>query len=230
MIKKYTVYIFILVFSVSFLAIAAHQAGAQSDEKEVCLVYFTSTECGDDCRLTDTFIEGLLDEYSGNMTSITYFVDASGENAYVFEVYRKNYNLPQNLPLVLFGKDDYLQGIDDIYENTEDRVFVFLQMNGTNCPLDSGFVPPRKLNPSMLRGQAEIRTGDKGAVGQGSNKEVNPRENGSTVSEGQNPFYDIFIGEEPVKESLLSLLIIAIAAIAVAVAALFAWQKSQVQE
>ncbi|UCC91567.1 MAG: hypothetical protein JSV39_04645 [Candidatus Aenigmatarchaeota archaeon] len=44
-------------------------AFASAQENEVCLVYFTGTVCGDDCGLTDTFMDGLMYEYM-NLTAI----------------------------------------------------------------------------------------------------------------------------------------------------------------
>ena len=130
--------------------------GVLAQESEVCLVYFTGYACGEECRLTDSFMSGLMNEYSNVLTAITYFVDSSQENANIFEAYRRTYNLPSGVPLVLFGKDDYLLGKDNIYKNAEAKIYGFMTSNGTNCPLESGYVPPSNLNPGDLPGEAEV--------------------------------------------------------------------------
>ncbi len=127
-----------------------------AQENEVCLVYFTGSLCGDECGLTNTFMNGLMGEYSAILTAITYDIDASQENKDVFETYRGTYGLPSGVPLVLFGEDDYLLGKNDIYRNTERKILIFLGQEGTNCPLESGYVPPSDLDPSDLPGQPEV--------------------------------------------------------------------------
>jgi hypothetical protein len=224
-----------ILFSIAFSAALAQGVSAQEKSVGVCLVYFTSNSCGDDCRLTDTFMGGLLNEYTGNLTSITYYVDASQENLDVFGAYRANYNLPQGVPIVLFGRDDYLQGISDIYENAERKIFGFMLMNGTNCPLDSGYVPPSQLSAGNLPGQPQInvigadnaKTGGKDGGGTGVLPEENGNgENGSGAA-GQNPLTDIFTFEEPTKESLLSLVIIIAVLVVVGLVVFYIWGKSQ---
>ena len=56
-----------ILFSIAFSAALAQGVSAQEKSVGVCLVYFTSNSCGDDCRLTDTFMGGLLNEYTGNL-------------------------------------------------------------------------------------------------------------------------------------------------------------------
>ncbi len=220
---------FVVVACLLSLAFMAQQSKAQ--EKEVCLVYFTSNGCGDDCELTDTFMDGLMDEYTVNLTTITYYVDAGQENANIFGAYRANYNLPPEVPIVLFGEDDYLQGIDGIYENAEMKIFGFLQMNGTNCPLDSGYVPASRLGAGDLPGQPEVRIGGSaeeagkpGAGGEGNN------DDGFGDATGQNGgdiLGVIFALDEPAKESLFSLAIVVAVLVVIALAVLFIWQKAQ---
>jgi hypothetical protein len=148
-----------------------------AQENEVCLVYFTGYSCGDECGLTDTLMDGLINEYSNSLTAIRYYVDASQENANVFQAYRRTYNLPSSIPMVLFGKDDYLAGKDSIYSNTEEKIFGFLKQNGTNCPLDSGYVPPSSLNPESLPGQADV------FESQGGEENAEEEDNGDGAAE-----------------------------------------------
>jgi hypothetical protein len=211
------------------LAPIPHAACAQGFGAEVCLVYFTSYSCGDDCRLTDTFMDGQLNEYSGNLTSINYYIDASQANADVFQAYRRTYNLPDGVPIVLFGKDDYLFGIDEIYDNTESKILDFMDKNGTNCPLDSGYVPPAQVRgggPASLPGSPQVETGE---PDEESGEDDDGEEDGdggeAPPAGGQNPVMEIFEVDEPVRESLLSLAIIIIILIVAGVAIFFVWQK-----
>lgn len=198
--------------------------------KKVCIVYFTGYGCGDDCGLTDTLMDGLLSEYAGNLVSITYYVDSSQENQNVFQAYKNTYGLPQNVPIVLFGKNEYFQGIDDIYKYTESKIFSFLQMNGTNCPLDSGYIPPSQLGSVNLPGQPEVQIGgvNKTESDKNDGKTENiTRERGGSGAAGQYPFLGIFAVDEPIKESLLSLVIIVVVLIVIGLIVLYIWEKSQ---
>lgn len=141
--------------SIVFLVMLFLVSNVRAQGNEVCLVYFTGYACGDDCGLTDTFMGGLMYEYL-NLTAIKYNIDAGQGNMDVFDAYRETYGLPNNVPLVLFGENDYLLGKNDIYRNTEIKILSFLNQDGTNCPLESGYVPPSSLNPSDLPGQAEV--------------------------------------------------------------------------
>jgi hypothetical protein len=142
--------------SIVFLVMLLLVPSVLAQENEVCLVYFTGYACGDDCGLTDTFMDGLINEYSYMLTAIRYYTDASQENENIFEAYRYTYDLPSGIPLVLFGENDYLLGRNDIYKNTESKILTFLNQNGTNCPLESGYIPPGDLNPSDLPGEVEV--------------------------------------------------------------------------
>jgi hypothetical protein len=228
-------FVFILL-SAMFSIILVQGVSAQEKSGDVCLVYFTSHACGDDCWLTDTFMDGLLSEYAGNLISITYYVDSSQENQNVFQTYRSAYGLPQDVPMVLFGKDDYLQGIDGIYSNTELKILGFLDINGTNCPLDSGYVHPSQLSAGNLPGQPQINiiigaNNTKTTGKDGSGTGIVPTENGSgendSAAAGQNPLIWIFTVDEPARESLLSLIIIIVVLILVGIMVFVILGKSQ---
>lgn len=142
--------------SIVFLVMLFLVSNVRAQENEVCLIYFTGYACGDDCGLTDTFMDGLINEYSYTLTAIRYYTDASQENMDIFEAYRSGYGLPSGIPLILFGENDYLLGKGDIYKNTESKILTFLNQNGTNCPLESGYIPPGDLNPGDLPGEVEV--------------------------------------------------------------------------
>jgi len=214
----------ILTFVFLLMTVLFHSVSAQ--EKVVCLVYFTSHECGDDCGLTDTFMDGLLNEYMGNLTSIKYHVDVSQESRSVFEAYRRAYDLPESVPIVLFGKDDYFQGINDIYQNTEARILEFMNTNGTNCPLEIGYVPSSQLRPSEMPGQPEVRQGGpENNTGDGSRGDgQKPQDNVNGTANGEALFLFVLLGEAET-ESILSLVMILVAAVFVGVLIFFAWMK-----
>lgn len=159
-----------------------------AQENEVCLVYFTtSSGCGDDCILTDSFMGGLSKEYSDVLLAITYDISIP-ENADVFEAYKYNYELPDNVPIVLFAPRDYLQGRSAIFGSTESRIVGFLDQNGSNCPLESGYLPPRSVNPGSLSGSPQVS-------GIEVEEEEETPDNNATGDQDQttpeNPFEDI---------------------------------------
>jgi hypothetical protein len=138
-----------LLVAILFIPASVHAS-------EVCIVYFTSASCGEDCVITDSFVNGLMKEYSETLTAIKYYVDSSQENMDVFETYRTKYNLPSSIPLVLFGENNYLLGRNNIFKNIEAKIYGFVNANGTNCPLESGYLPPSELVQIVLPGSPEI--------------------------------------------------------------------------
>jgi hypothetical protein len=209
------------------LAVLLLAPSAMAQEREVCLVYFTGYGCGDDCGLTDTFMDGLTSEYAENLTAITYYVDANQEAANIFGAYRAAYGLPPDIPIVLFGKDDYLQGITDIYNHTEKKIFSFLIMNGTNCPLEVGYVPPSQLGGQSLPGSPAIA----GKWGSGDSGRENG-DAGDTPAESEDgegglqlPF-DLLLIKESEKESLIAMGVILAAVLLVIITLFLLWRKS----
>lgn len=206
-----------------------HNAAAQDEGAEVCLVYFTSYACGDDCSLTDTFMDGLLSEYTGNLIIVVYYVDIQN-NVNVFQAYRRTYNLPDSVPLVLFGSNDYLLGIDYIYQNTESKILSFIDINGTNCPLDSGYVPPGQVGASSLPGQPMILKAGDQLKREDTNKNNTVPDNQSEENISLNETdktEDMFVLNEPMKESVVSLVIIGIVLMIVAAIIIYVWTKTQ---
>jgi len=151
--------IFFVFFAVLFLIVAPN---VSAQEGEVCIVYFTGDACGDDCKLTDSFMDGLINEYIENLLAIKYNIDLSQENKNIFEAYRRTYNLPHEVPLLLFGENDYISGMYNIFRNAEPKIYGLISTNGTNCPLDSGYVPPGNVDPEVLPGDPEVYESDEG--------------------------------------------------------------------
>ncbi|MCX6817913.1 MAG: hypothetical protein NTU57_03570 [Candidatus Aenigmarchaeota archaeon] len=221
----------IVLVTYTILAILiSHAAAAQEGGTEVCLVYFTSYACGDDCSLTDTFMDGLMSEYTGNLTAIVYYTDVQG-NANVFQAYRRTYNLPDSVPLVLFGSNNYLLDIDNIYQNTESKILDFIDANGTNCPLDSGYVPPWQVGAGSLPGQAMILTtgGQLKRDDIKKNNTVPADESKENISSGNetDKTENVFELNEPMKETVFSLVIIGIVLMVVAAIIIYVWDKTQ---
>ncbi|UCC91568.1 MAG: hypothetical protein JSV39_04650 [Candidatus Aenigmatarchaeota archaeon] len=99
----------------------------------------------------------------------------------VFEAYRETYGLPNDVPLVLFGIDDYLLGKNDIYRNTETKILGFINQNGTNCPLETRQVPSGELDPEILPGDPEILESEIGEVDEGDDGEEEEETEGGIV-------------------------------------------------
>ncbi|NIO21443.1 MAG: hypothetical protein GTN76_12060 [Candidatus Aenigmarchaeota archaeon] len=131
-------------------------SNVSAQESVVCIVYFTGDVCGDECKLTDSFMGGLINEYLDNLVAIKYNIDLSQENKNIFEAYGRTYNIPTEVPLVLFGRDDYISGMYNIFGNAEPKIYSLIIANGTNCPLESGYVPPGQVNPDDLPGEPEF--------------------------------------------------------------------------
>ncbi len=177
-----------------------------AERNEVCLVYFISSDCGDDCFVVESFIDSLMIEYAGTLTAIKYSIDASQENMNVHEAYKTNYGLPHGVPSVLFGEDDYLVGKYDIYDNFESKILNFISANGTNCPLESGYVPPSNLNPVNLPGQLEVlheeepeeegEEGESDEIKEAGEEEGELSETPTTedMSEIELPFWMLWVG------------------------------------
>lgn len=184
-----------------------------AQENEVCLVYFSGYACGDDCGLTDTFMDGLVNEYSQMLTAIRYYVDASQENTNLFEAYQNTYGLPSGVPLVLFGKGDYILGKNDIYANTESRILSFMVQSGTNCPLESGYVPPGEVNPDSLPGQADFFPSEgldeEDQEGEGDQEGEEEGNGGETVPGGKELDIGSIIEDLPWFKDFNTLLIVA---------------------
>jgi hypothetical protein len=144
-----------LWFLLLLVILLASVPNARAQGNEVCLVYFEANNC-EDCLLSERLLDGLINEYVYVLTAIKYNIDSPPENKNVFEAYRRAYNLPSGVPLVLFGKDDYLYGKTSIYRYAEWKILDFLSQNGTNCPLESGYVPPDEVNIEILIGQPEL--------------------------------------------------------------------------
>jgi len=222
--KKILIVLFAALMFFVWPVLAQEQEG-----KEVCLVYFTSQGCGDDCGLTNTFMDSLINEYPGNMTSIKYQIDASEANRNVFEAYRYTYNLPSSVPMVLFGKDDYLLGKVDIYANAENKILKFMMANGTNCPLDSGYVPPSLLGSQSLPGNPQVtgRRGENktGAVVEGDEEETPSDGNGFDKTTPIVPGLQLFSQSD--HESMFSFFLIILTGVAVSAIVIYSWIKMQ---
>jgi hypothetical protein len=212
------------VFLLLFLLVLLLPYTSAQEQKEVCLVYFVSHTCGDACGLTDEFMSGLINEYFGRLVAIKYYIDANPESIKMFEAYRKTYNLPYDVPLVLFGKDDYLQGVEEIYNQTEKRVFDLLEMNGTNCPLESGYVPAKELKPEVLPGSPEILIGNM-SLNEEENKTGILEINESEMNKTEETSFDLILLEEEKKETIFSLILILSSLCVVAIAIFFLWKS-----
>ncbi|NIO22395.1 MAG: hypothetical protein GTN38_00015 [Candidatus Aenigmarchaeota archaeon] len=176
---------FLGLFLVTFFLAGISNVSAQVND--VCLVYFTGDACGDECRLTDSFVDGLIGEYSENLVAIKYNIDTSQENKAIFEAYRRAYNLPSGVPLVLFGENDYLLGRSAVYRNAESKIYGFIRTNGTNCPLESGYVPPGEVNSDMLPGDPEFYESGEAPEEGGEGETSSETEGGNKTTETTTP-------------------------------------------
>jgi hypothetical protein len=185
--------IFLILF---FVLIMATNVSAQVSD--VCIVYFTGESCGDDCRLTDSFMDGLINEYTENLVAIKYNIDLSQENKNIFGAYRRTYGIPSEVPLVLFGKGEYISGMYNIFRNVEPRIYNLISANGTNCPLDSGYVPPGEVNLDMLPGDPELYESENGEIPEdgGEDLEGGDEKTNETPPVDLGDFEKVFKGDQ----------------------------------
>lgn len=203
--------------------------GVLAQEGGVCLVYFTSYACGDECRYTDTFMDGLVNEYSEELTAIRYFVDAGEENSGIFQAYQERYGLPSTVPVVLFGENKYFSGMQSIFSNCENTVYDLITKNGSNCPLESGYVPPSSISPGGLPGQAEIFQPERPTEdgGDGFDGSEGGNDNGGAPESPAGDFASVFKEVVESEEFPLWVMVAAVFILIIVLVALFMGREPQ---
>ena len=146
----------LVVFGLGFLLSWPASAG----ENTVCAVYFTGLGCSH-CAKAGPVIEKLLEKYP-NFTVIKYEIYKKRENAPLLLRYNENYGSGLGIPLLIFGKGEFLAGDNPIIRDTE----VVLKDKTSNlCSLPDGSrVSFGELDLSSLPGSPEIVGGPRGVV------------------------------------------------------------------
>jgi len=122
-------------------------------QKTVCAVYFTGVGCSH-CAKADPFVlERLLEKYP-NLTIIEYEIYQHKENAPLLYEYNESYGSGLGIPLLIFGKDEFLIGDTPILK----KASAFLEQKAVNpCPLiDGSSISLEDLDASSLPGEPKI--------------------------------------------------------------------------
>ncbi|MBN2141853.1 hypothetical protein JW711_00845 [Candidatus Woesearchaeota archaeon] len=139
----------ILVVFMLFFVLSASYAAAEDDY--VCAIYFTGAGCPH-CANAKPVIEKVVED-TPNLVLIKYEIHNSPENAPLLNEYADQYGIYPGIPLIVFGKDDYLQGDKDIISGLKNHVDAL----GSNpCPLvDGSSMDASVLDKSTLPGKID---------------------------------------------------------------------------
>ncbi|MCD6434182.1 MAG: hypothetical protein J7L14_01060 [Candidatus Diapherotrites archaeon] len=125
-----------------------------SNSKYICAVYFTGIGCPHCAKTDPVLLEQLLEKYP-NLIIIEYEIyQQNAANAPVFMEYGKQYNTELGVPLIIFGKDDYIIGDTPILTAIEDKLS---ELKYNPCPLiDGSNAAFESLNLNDLKGEPKI--------------------------------------------------------------------------
>ena len=128
--KKLLVLLTLLLVSSSFQILSALPAKAKAEEtKAVCAVYFTGIGCPH-CAKTDPFLFERVLKEKPNLVIIEYEIYRERENGPLIEYYNRNYGSGLGIPLIIFGKNDFIIGDFPIIEKVENKI-----QDYNPCPL-----------------------------------------------------------------------------------------------
>lgn len=149
-----------------FGLIGVREAWAQSSEA-VCAVYFTGVGCSHCAKSDPVVLETLLEE-NPSLVIIEYEIYQHKENAPLLYEYNESYDSGLGIPLLIFGKDDWLIGDRPIINNADE---IIRRKKSNSCPLaDGSAIAFEDLDATSLPGQPKVLTEVKGEVA-GARKE-----------------------------------------------------------
>jgi cytochrome c biogenesis protein CcdA len=139
--------ILFFVFLISLFLLPPSVQAAES----TCLIYFTGIGCPH-CAKVDPLLEQLSKEHS-DLVIIEYEIYQKKENASLIYEYNEAYGSGLKIPLIIFGKDNFLVGDTKILGNVREAI-----EDGSNpCPLiDGTSVNYEELDVSQLPGNPKI--------------------------------------------------------------------------
>lgn len=118
-----------------------------------CVVYFTGIGCPHCAKVDPVLFEQLPEKYP-DLKIIEYEIYQEKENASLLYEYNDVYSSGLGIPLIIFGKDDFLVGDTPILKNIENK---FEEKKGNPCPLiDGSSVSFEELDVSQLPGKPKI--------------------------------------------------------------------------
>jgi cytochrome c biogenesis protein CcdA len=129
-----------------------------------CAVYFTGNGCPH-CAKVKPAIDDVLSRYP-NLILIKYEIYDDVLNAPVIEQYGTSFSFEPGIPIMVLGKDDFLEGDNPILSKINSRL---KSVASNPCPLPNGSsVDFALLNVSSLPGHPEILRGNSSLAVNGS--------------------------------------------------------------
>jgi len=142
-----------ILFLFSFVTVNA--------ESQVCVVYFTGIGCPHCTKSDPVVLETLPKEYGDKFVVIEYEIYQQRDNVPIFQSYDSVYKTGLGIPLVIFGKNDYIVGDTPIIQNIRNKIDDYLTKGGNPCPMiDGSSTPFSDINTGDLPGSPNILTGD----------------------------------------------------------------------
>jgi len=139
----------------ALLVIVLYAMPVKAQEVSTCAVYFTGVGCPH-CAKTDPVIVDLVKQHP-NLVIIEYEIYQEKDNAYLLLEYNNVYNSGLGVPLIIFGKDNYIIGDTPILNNINEKI-------GKNnpCPLINGSsIDFYDLDINTLPGKPKIWINDR---------------------------------------------------------------------
>ncbi len=126
-------------------------------ESQVCIVYFTGIGCPHCAKADPLVLETLPKEYGEKFVVIEYEIYQNRDNVPIFQSYDSVYKTGLGIPLVIFGKDDYIVGDTPMIQNIRNKIDDYLAKGGNPCPMiDGSSIPFNEINVEDLPGSPKI--------------------------------------------------------------------------
>lgn len=147
--KRYIIGLSFLFFTFSLFFSKVTSARS---EDVTCAVYFTGIGCPHCAKVDPVVLEQLPEEYP-NLVIIEYEIYQERENAPLLYEYNEVYGSGLGIPLIIFGKDNFIVGDTPILRNVRRTI----EKGSNPCPLVDGFsVDFEELDLSSLPGKPKI--------------------------------------------------------------------------
>lgn len=129
----------------------------KAEKSTVCVIYFRGAGCSGCANIDPLVMVELPREYGERFVAIEYDVNQHPENVVVMAKYNINYGSGLHIPLVIFGKDDFLFGEVSILADMRGKVDEYLASGGNQLPLaDGSTVAFEDLNVEDLPGSPSV--------------------------------------------------------------------------
>ncbi|HUV42677.1 MAG TPA: hypothetical protein VMY36_02100 [Patescibacteria group bacterium] len=157
------------IFFISILLLTVLFSSSLQAEEKTCLIYFTGVGCPHCAQVDPVLLKELPKKYP-NLVIIEYEIYQQRNNAPLLTKYNEIYGSGLSIPLIIFGKDNFLIGDRPILENIETKLE---QLEGNACPLTDGSSTSfGDLDISTLPGKPEILSASAGSISVSSGETI----------------------------------------------------------